>query len=428
MEDKKQSEAQFSNADAGVVSSVFDKSFGIVELFGTFEGIHVSDTDTLDCGAAPLLCDSIKYNELVPLSRDKLWDEVKDIDKEDMLEKIKTLKGSYMDSNKFKISLQSEKSAVYVRETRRFAYDGKVRATHADSALVSAILTKLEHNLISSICGVTPRHLYYVVKNQLAVDIKMIDVIKINDDLCCFWGCTRKSIGMGYSPSSSSFGGCISLKETDMEGNEIITECTNMAKAYPIDMNSTFKIEKSISRPAKFILVLEKDTVFERLVREDKFAHKYKCILVCGKGQPDIQCRLFVRKLYDTLKIPVLILVDFNVYGIEIVKSYMVSSYNMALQSSHLVIPSIKFLGLSGDDLKQFQVKLEQLKPMTEVERKKIVKLSKENWVNEDIKSSLELHLKWGKRADIEILEIVHGYSFLSNVYLPEKLKQLGLA
>ena len=56
---------------------------------------------------------------------------------------------------------------------------------------------------------------------------------------------------------------------------------------------------------------------------EDRFYNNYPCIIVTAKGQPDVATRLFLRKLKQTLKIPVLGLVDSDPYGLKILSVYM---------------------------------------------------------------------------------------------------------
>lgn len=50
---------------------------------------------------------------------------------------------------------------------------------------------------------------------------------------------------------------------------------------------------------------------------EDRFYNKFPCILVTGKGQPDVGTRLFLRRLWADLKIPVLALVDADPFGLK---------------------------------------------------------------------------------------------------------------
>lgn len=57
-----------------------------------------------------------------------------------------------------------------------------------------------------------------------------------------------------------------------------------------------------IESDADFILLVEKDAVFMRLA-EDRLYNKFKCIIITGKGQPDVATRMFLRKLKMTLKV-----------------------------------------------------------------------------------------------------------------------------
>ena len=109
---------------------------------------------------------------------------------------------------------------------------------------------------------------------------------------------------------------------------------------------------REIRSDALFILLVEKDAAFMRLA-EDRFYNTYPCIILTAKGQPDVATRyylmtskqqqmqhcacvvithlsvqqlmrrLFLKKLKETLKIPVLALVDSDPYGLKILSVYM---------------------------------------------------------------------------------------------------------
>ena len=76
----------------------------------------------------------------------------------------------------------------------------------------------------------------------------------------------------------------------------------------------------NIASDAKFILLVEKDAAFMRLA-EDRFYNTYPCIILTAKGQPDVATRLFLRKLRNALRIPVLALVDSDPYGLKILSA-----------------------------------------------------------------------------------------------------------
>jgi meiotic recombination protein SPO11 len=72
---------------------------------------------------------------------------------------------------------------------------------------------------------------------------------------------------------------------------------------------------------ATYVLVVEKDSVFQQLLREECPSFN-NCILVTGKGYPDIPTRMFVHLLSEKVQIPIYALVDANPHGFEIMCVY----------------------------------------------------------------------------------------------------------
>ncbi len=60
---------------------------------------------------------------------------------------------------------------------------------------------------------------------------------------------------------------------------------------------------------AEFVLIVEKDAVFQQLHRAG-FWKKYRTLLITSAGQPDRATRRFVRRLNDELKLPTYIITD----------------------------------------------------------------------------------------------------------------------
>ncbi|OQR86141.1 hypothetical protein ACHHYP_10951 [Achlya hypogyna] len=95
---------------------------------------------------------------------------------------------------------------------------------------------------------------------------------------------------------------------------------------------------------AKYVIVVEKEGIFNRL-GEDLFFNRVPCILVTGKGFPDLATRIFVKKLSDALRVPVLGLCDCNPFGLSIFLSYKFGSARMPLDSVAYAV-DIKWVGL----------------------------------------------------------------------------------
>ena len=137
------------------------------------------------------------------------------------------------------------------------------------------------------------------------------------------------------------------------------------------------------SRNAKCILVIEKEGVYTRL-SEDRFYDRYPCILVTGKGYPDLATRALVYTLHTELGLPVYGLCDCNPYGIGVLQTYRRGSARMGLDGTERYGVPIQWVGLrpsqvhamrsgSGSDLPSnvFQA-------LTNLDRKKIARLGEE--------------------------------------------------
>lgn len=77
----------------------------------------------------------------------------------------------------------------------------------------------------------------------------------------------------------------------------------------------------SIRAKAAFILVIEKEAVFQKLLQEN-CPRALNCILVTGKGYPDVATRMLVKLLSDKMDLPVYIIVDADPFGVDIMLIY----------------------------------------------------------------------------------------------------------
>lgn len=182
---------------------------------------------------------------------------------------------------------------------------------------------------------------------------------------------------------------------------------------------------------AEFVLVVEKDAVFQQLHRAG-FWRKYKAILVTSAGQPDRATRRFVRRLNEELKLPIYILTDADPYGWYIYSVFRIGSITLSYESERLATPKAKFLGVSMTDIFGDKNK----KPyLSEAERRNFIIKAKKT----DIKRAQELlnyewfkTEKWTKEINIFLqkqskLEIEaltgKGLHFLMDTYIPTKIQ-----
>lgn len=214
-------------------------------------------------------------------------------------------------------------------------------------------------------------------------------------------------------------------------GDDIIDLSKMGHGAYAIE--PTPDLIEFIDVDAEFVLVVEKDAVFQQLHRYG-FWKKYKAILITSAGQPDRATRRFVRRLSEELRLPVYILTDADPYGWYIYSVFKIGSITLSYESERLATPEAKFIGVSMTDI--FGDKKRKKKPwLTEKEAKNYIIKAKEA----DIKRAKELlNYRWfqtpqwereikiflEKKAKLEIEAMASkGLRFLADIYIPKKIE-----
>jgi len=172
---------------------------------------------------------------------------------------------------------------------------------------------------------------------------------------------------------------------------------------------------------ADFVLVVEKDAIWERL-NEDKFWKKHRCILISTKGQAARGARRFIRRLNTEFSLPVYVFTDSDPYGWYIYSVIKAGSMNLAYISSRLATIEAKFIGLTMSDVINYELKKWTIKA-TEFDLKRAKELGKYRWFKHPLwQREINLMLEKGYKAELEALA-ARGLRFVSQVYLPEKIK-----
>jgi DNA topoisomerase-6 subunit A len=213
-------------------------------------------------------------------------------------------------------------------------------------------------------------------------------------------------------------------------GDDIIDLSKMGHGAYAIE--PTPDLIEFIDVDAEFVLIVEKDAVFQQLHRAG-FWKKYKAILVTSAGQPDRATRRFIRRLNEELKLPIYIITDSDPYGWYIYSVFKIGSITLSYESERLATPEARFLGVSMSDI--FGDPQRKKKPyLTETERRNYIIKAKEM----DLKRARELkNYKWfqtkewkreidifeEKKSKLEIEALTSkGLSFLMDTYIPTKI------
>lgn len=322
----------------------------------------------------------------------------------------------------FSLEVPSRTSAnqIYVPELDRIVL-GEKRGTRSflnvKEARKSAITTRvmqLLHTVLLKKIHITKRDLFYT-DVKLFVDQSESDGVL--DDIATMIGCTRSNLHVVASDKGLVVGRISFVEDGDF------IDCTKMGvggKAIPPYIDKITDIRSD----AEFVLLVEKEAAYMRMA-EDRFYHKYPCIVITAKGQPDVATRMFLSRLTNELNLPVLGLVDSDPYGLKILSVYMSGSKNMSYDSASLTTPDIKWLGLRPSDLNKFDLPEQCRLDMTENDIKTGKELLKEDFIrkNKEWMHELEIMVKTKKKAEIQALSSF-GFQYVTETYLPQKLRE----
>uniref|UniRef100_A0A8C4S6W0 DNA topoisomerase (ATP-hydrolyzing) n=1 Tax=Erpetoichthys calabaricus TaxID=27687 RepID=A0A8C4S6W0_ERPCA len=142
-----------------------------------------------------------------------------------------------------------------------------------------------------------------------------------------------------------------------------------------------------------------------------------------GKGFPDLNTRLMVRKLWEFLQIPVFALVDADPYGIEIMCIYKYGSVSMSFEGHRLTVPSIMWLGLLPSDLERLIIPKAALIPLTKTDYNKLASMQKRPYIMSQPLWQREIDIIRNSKMKAEIQSLTAlAPDYLTRVYLPNKL------
>jgi DNA topoisomerase-6 subunit A len=174
---------------------------------------------------------------------------------------------------------------------------------------------------------------------------------------------------------------------------------------------------------AKFIIYMEKAAEWERL-HEDKVWEKLNCAIVSSQGQATRGVRRLLQRLHLEHKLPVFVLTDFDPWGLYIYSVLKFGSISLAHISERLAIPEAKFLGLTADDIVNYELKKHLIK-FEEVDFKRLEQIKNYDWFKNSKDWQRQFKMMKDMKAKMELAALSSkGITFISEKYLPEKIKK----
>lgn len=279
----------------------------------------------------------------------------------------------------------------------------------------------LSNELIQANDMATKREAYYISKNWgKAGFTEQPESDTIMDDVEAMFGVNREQLKFIPEEKGGDIAGKLIVIDTDAKGKKLKIDCTKFGSgAYSIPS----EVENlQFESKAKFILAIETAGMFQRLGKYN-YWDKNNCILISMGGVPTRACRRFIRRLSDKLKIPVYAFVDGDPYGyFNIYRTLKVGSGNAAHINQFFCVPRATFLGVTPQDIKDYDLPTHPLKEVDIKRAKDALKNDPFVKHHKPWQAAINQMLKMGVRVEQQAFA-KHGLDFVVKKYLPAKMK-----
>eukprot|EP01023_Acetabularia_acetabulum_P021173 TRINITY_DN21090_c0_g1_i2.p1 TRINITY_DN21090_c0_g1~~TRINITY_DN21090_c0_g1_i2.p1 ORF type:complete len:385 (+),score=35.07 TRINITY_DN21090_c0_g1_i2:360-1514(+) len=279
------------------------------------------------------------------------------VDREQVIQRIQIL---YLDFLKHLVENKKipEYKLTFHSEIEQFSLNilKSLTANQGQGAYTYARMIKIVsivYGLIIVNRQITLRGIWYMLKPNIAAEQEqeiesvfssMDDVSSAVQDVCALLQVPRHCLNI-QQVGKGEFSGNLQVKRGPFQPWQ---DCLNNVQTIPGDVAAILRYKIKIQ--ANYIIIVEKDTIFQRLV-EDKFPHLLSSVLITAKGMPDISTRAFIWTLLQQQqqqnqnhKIIVLGLVDWNPHGVSILTNYKFGSTNF-FESQIFKLPQLMWLG-----------------------------------------------------------------------------------
>lgn len=173
---------------------------------------------------------------------------------------------------------------------------------------------------------------------------------------------------------------------------------------------------------AKYIIYMEKQAVWERL-HEDRFWQKQNCLIVTSQGQTTRGIRRLLQRLSTEHKLPIYVLTDNDPWGIYIYSVLKYGSISLAHMSEGMAVSDVRYLGVTCDDVQKYKLERHNIS-LTDQDIARLKQMAEYDWFKDhkDWQRQFKMMKQAGAKVEIQSLS-ARGITFISDVYLPEKIK-----
>ncbi|HJN55037.1 MAG TPA: DNA topoisomerase IV subunit A, partial [Candidatus Poseidoniales archaeon] len=219
--------------------------------------------------------------------------------------------------------------------------------------------------------------------------------------------------------------GDVQIEELNRRGDWMQINCRNDVgdSGYGIPFNVDEHKLRLVGHNIQFILAIETGGMFDRLV-ENGFDEEHDALLIHTKGQPARSTRRIIKRMEEAWGVPVLVFADCDPYSFRIFASIAYGAIKTAHISHYLATPGAQYLGITTDDILEYELPTDDLSP-EDIKQLK-AELSDPRFEDVEWSKQIDLMLSIGKKAEQQSLA-KYGLDFVTDTYLPAKLAEFGL-
>ena len=327
---------------------------------------------------------------------------------------------------KIELSVRGLSNVVYDKESKTLGLGDKTaqrfffNAAHTKKFLQTIEIASICKNLLDVQKHASLRDVFYMAKRTIPnTKINVVDDQKESDkaieDLELITEFSREYLNVNANKMGSVAG-----KVVIEDSGDTINWSKLGSGGWSIPSNVENITFKKVD--AKYVVYMEKAAVWERL-HEDRFWSKQNCIIMSSQGQTTRGIRRLLQRLSQEHNLPIYILTDGDIYGFYIYSVIKYGSISLAHMASEMAIPSVKFLGVTMDDINNYDLKRHFIK-LTDQDRARIKQMQNYEWFakNKDWQRQFKMMKEFDAKVEIQSLSS-KGISFISEKYLPEKIK-----
>lgn len=325
------------------------------------------------------------------------------------------------------LSVRGLSNVVYDKESKTIGLGDKTaqrfffNVAHSKKFLQTIEIASITKNLLDVSKHASLRDVFYMAKRTIPnTKINVVDEQTESDkaieDLEIITGYSRENLNVNANKMGSVAG-----KVVVEDSGDTIDWSKLGSGGWSIPSNvENIKFKKV---DAKYVIYMEKAAVWERL-HEDKFWAKQNCIIMSSQGQTTRGIRRLLQRLSSEHKLPIYVLADNDPWGWYIYSVLKFGSISLAHMADEMAISEVKFLGITCDDVINYDLKRHFIK-LTDKDISRLKQMQNYEWFakHKQWQRQFKMMKDFGAKVEIQALSS-KGISFISEKYLPEKIKK----